>query len=217
MDRTKRLILSAIFAVLYVSLFAFIVYQSASSGENSLKESDGVANFLSTLPFFDSLAESGLLSEFTRKFIGHFCEYGLLGVLGFLAVYFGSGGRFFGTLDLTVGFFCCSVGEIVQIFAENRGPEFFDVITDFQGYLTAFYFLIAIQSIIGRKKENEIIKTNFLLSLPFSVFVIVPFCFGLNFSYSRAFCYFFYLTVFILSALSNLAVAFSLRSSKKPL
>lgn len=217
MKNKTRIILTAIFALLYAALFAFIIYQSSSSGEDSTLQSGNIVAFLVRFDFLKKLDDQGLLGELVRKLIGHFSEFGLLGIFGYFTFRFALNKPFDQLINLSAGLLLCSISEITQIFALNRGPEFIDVVIDFQGYLSAFMILTAIMMLISiKRKEDALYIKNIFFALPFLAFAIIPFFFFKELSLAKTVCYFVFLSISTLSSLTIL-ISHIIITRKKPL
>lgn len=198
MKKSLRIILTVVFAIIYAAIFAYMIYQSSMTGEESMEESGKITKFLATLPPFAPLASSGQLEDVVRKFIGHFCEYGFLGIIGYFLFSFAIPKTYDQTVNLASGFLCATVTEVIQIFSVERGPSFADIILDFQGYLTAYLGLTLILFLIGVKyiKSVNLIVKRLIFTLPFFLLAITPFIFFKDLSLGNVMCYYVFLAAF---------------------
>lgn len=135
-ERIKNAPLSVRILLVTVSLtvLSFFV-QSALPPTLSSAESDAVSGFFSLI-IPENTVIGGFIHDNIRK-IGHFCEYGLLGIQLALFAHFSETKN---KANLTLRFtafalFVALCDETVQIFS-GRGPQISDVWLDFFGFCT---------------------------------------------------------------------------------
>ena len=156
--------LKYLFLLIYISIALFICTRASVSGEASTEESDEVTDIVvgtidAITPGEESITEIyGIdkVKQFVRKGIGHFGLFAFLGVFGFITFHLFFKNKKIGILfNLLSGFVIAGISEIIQIFANERGPAFSDVLLDFSGYLLSAIlscFVILIIYIIRKKK-----------------------------------------------------------------
>lgn len=159
--------LKYVFLVIYLSLTIFIFVRASASGEQSSKESDQVTDIVvgaidQLNPSDESIVDIyGIdkVKNFIRKGIGHFGLFLVLGAFGvptfilfikkhYLAI----------ILELISGFTIAGISEIIQIFADNRGPSFKDVLLDFSGYLTSSLLIGVVIFIIYIIRTKKVVN-----------------------------------------------------------
>ena len=218
MKTSTRTFLTVIFAIVYALLLGYMIKQSLASGESSAEESGRIVSYLVRFKFFAKLFASGELDELVRKFIGHFCEYGLLGIAGYFLFYFAIGKPLGQVFSLALGVISCVATETAQIFTQDRAPSFVDVLVDFQGYATAFLILCAIFlsiSLIRRSDHSAYIR-YYLYGAPFIAATIVPYVFIKDLSLGKVACYCVFLAAFTIVSVFILVTRF-IKPTKKPL
>ena len=127
-----RVFSGTILGVLLISLIVFILGNSVQTATESSQSSGRVMNFLNMMCTF-----LGLKPFFTQeivRFLAHFCEFGLLGVLSFITFYF------YFIKKIKVGIFSCLLvvavsitDECLQLFSDGRAFQFSDIVTDLCG------------------------------------------------------------------------------------
>ena len=218
MKKTTKKFFTIIFAVLYAALFAYIIFQSCESAEESLTESNEISSYLVRFEFFAKLSASGELSEVVRKFIGHFCEFGLLGIFGYLLFYFATDKACRQILNVITGAFCCVIAEAIQLFAIERGPSFMDALIDFQGYntaLCAMTFIVYIINVIAKNHSSAIFR-NFALCSPIVALSFVPYIFITELSAGKVICYYAFLFAFTVTLLPLFITEIIKKAKKNP-
>ena len=201
MNRSIRQILSVLFGILYVALLCFMVSQSLESGDASQSESGKISLFLIKFDYFKELSDRGELDGLVRKFIGHFCEFGLLGILGYLFFYFLTEKIHLRILNLFLGMISCAVTESAQIFSVERGPSVFDAFIDFQGYAAAFCAMTFIfyYIFLFKKTDRSLIIRLFVISSPFIALSTIPCFFVSQTAIGEIICCYSYLIIFAIS------------------
>ena len=215
MRSKAKLVSSIVFGALYAALFAYMISQSATTAGASEQSSDEVVGFLLKFRIFAELDKAHGLSDLTRKLFGHFGEYGLLGIFGFF-FWLNFDHPLRRVADLSIGLISSVATEIVQLFANERGPSVFDILLNFQGYLTAVLLLTLIFAVI-KTVRSEIIKREYkdhLLTLPFCLIAIMPFAFYGKIFFGAKCAYYIFCTSLIITSLYIVIVNF-VRSHKK--
>ena len=93
-----------------------------------------------------------------RKLIGHFGYFGLIGTLGFIAIYlFTISVKKTFVFTSISGLIMASISECLQFFTKGRGPSIIDVFIDYSGYLVASFIVFIIIIFINRRRKS--IKT----------------------------------------------------------
>ncbi len=133
----KKLPLGAKILIVTMSLtvVSFFV-QSALPPKASARESEAVAGFLSGI-FSAETAFGSFVIENIRK-IGHFCEYGLLGIQSALFAIFYVNRKniaIYLIFSSVISLIIALCDETTQIFS-GRGSAITDVWIDFFGYIT---------------------------------------------------------------------------------
>lgn len=125
-----------ILAVAMILTVASFFVQSALPPEASSAESDAVSDAIE--PIIPSDTPVGEFVHPNIRKIGHFAEFGLLGLEAALLVFFYSKRKAVGTLrSFACAQFIALADETVQIFS-GRGPEISDVWIDIFGFSTLF-------------------------------------------------------------------------------
>lgn len=153
-----------IYLVIYIVLIIIAFSKSSASAEESSQESDTVTDIVvgtvdTITPSEESIVDIyGIdkIKEFVRKGIGHFGLFVLIGFFGFLTFYnFFLRKKIAVLLNLVAGLLIASISEIIQIFADSRGPAFKDVLLDFSGYLLSTLIILGVVLIIKLTKKNK--------------------------------------------------------------
>lgn len=156
-------VLKYVFLCIYIGLIVLIFCLAGSSAEESTKQSDVVTDV--TIDVVDTFRPKDdpienkytreQISHFVRKSIGHFGLFCACGLFGILSFYFLIKLKYlYIILDLVSGFIIAGVSEVIQMFADSRGPAFTDVLIDFSGYLLSFVIVFIIILIVNRKKNK---------------------------------------------------------------
>jgi len=151
--------LSLFYLFIFLLLAAFIVYQSLEDSASSSRWSGETENFLDKIPIFKKLGgKIPDFSSYVRKFIGHFCLFAACGFFGFLALpsLFRSEKAGIAANYLS-GIFLAVFSEFLQSFIKGRSSELRDSVIDFEGYITAVFFLLTIL-ILKRIRKGKKIK-----------------------------------------------------------
>ncbi len=129
-----------ILAVAMVLTVASFFVQSALPPEASSAESDAVSDAIE--PIIPSDTPVGEFVHPNIRKIGHFAEFGLLGLEAALLVFFYSKRKAIGALrSFVCAQFIALADETVQIFS-GRGPEISDVWIDIFGFSTLFVITV---------------------------------------------------------------------------
>ena len=198
MKKYGKKILTIVFLVLYLSLLVFMVIQSLSPAVESSEQSSSVGELVSRFKIFDVFLKNGIMDDFTRKFIGHFCEFGLLGIFGYFVFGTAFKKEYSQAINCAVGLSSCSVVETFQLFAEGRAVSFFDIVLDFEGYLTALSILTIINLIVDlivNKGCKNTLKNSFYTSIAY-VFVLIAFAFYNGDSFGVIFSHLVFISFF---------------------
>ncbi|MCR5430070.1 MAG: VanZ family protein [Eubacterium sp.] len=163
----KVWILRVILIVLIIGWMFMIFDFSAEDGEESQSLSDQITIKVVHIlkPNFDSMPKAEQKEYFNKasfivRKIGHFGEYGLLGLLvtGFLLTFEGIRNLkkryiyFFATLWCAL---YALTDEAHQLFVEGRSARIGDVFVDMMGGLVAAVILVAIWKKISKRKKYE--------------------------------------------------------------
>ena len=210
MKRNSRNAVVIILSVLYFALLGYMIFQSLSPAESSSGQSGMITALLSNIGLFEKLARLGLLDDFVRKTIGHFCEFALLGAIGYALFFYLIDGDHCFLINCGVGLLSCAIVESMQFFAAGRAPSFFDVVLDFQGYTTALSSLTILLYILDliRKRNVKILAKKYSFSLPAYVFAIAPFCFYGGNSVGVYFSFFTFIVLFSICSIFTLIISF---------
>lgn len=159
---TEKLKRTPIFAwvlicAMITTVLSFFI-QSALPPEASSAESDAVSDAIE--PIIPSDTEIGEVVHSNIRKIGHFVEFGLLGIE--TALFF-----FFYTKKRTKELLCCLfsalfialIDETVQIFS-GRGPEISDVWLDFSGFSVLFFVSLGLIFAIYKVYKKTIRKAE---------------------------------------------------------
>ena len=156
----KVKIVKYIFLLLYVLSFGYHCYSSLQSGEASSGLSKNVAEVVVEIEekvFHVEVTDFDKVHNSVRKLIGHFAYFGLISIFGFLCIYFYTL-KLSKTLIISsiIGAIMAAISEILQIFADARGPSIKDALIDYGGYSvsTIIMFLI-IFLVLKRKTKNS--------------------------------------------------------------
>lgn len=159
--------LKYVFLIIYLSLTIFIFVRASASGEQSSKESDQVTDVVvgaidQLNPSDESIVDIygvDKVKNFIRKGIGHFGLFLVLGIFGVPTFMLFIKKHYLALiLELISGFTIASISEIIQIFADNRGPSFKDVLLDFSGYLTSTLLIGLVLFIIYIIKTKKVVN-----------------------------------------------------------
>lgn len=144
-------------ALMLITVLSFFI-QSALPPEVSSAESDAVSDAIE--PIIPSDTEVGAVVHDNIRKIGHFGEFGLLGIEAALFL-------FLYTKSRAVDFLCCGavalfvglLDESVQIFS-GRGPTVSDVWLDFSGFAVFFALTYAVIFLVSRILKKRTGKTD---------------------------------------------------------
>lgn len=159
--------LKYVFLIIYLSLTIFIFVRASASGEQSSKESDQVTDVVvgaidQLNPSDESIVDIyGIdkVKNFIRKGIGHFGLFLVLGIFGVPTFMLFIKKHYLALiLDLISGFTIAGISEIIQIFADSRGPSFKDVLLDFSGYLTSSLLISLVLFIIYIIRTKKVVN-----------------------------------------------------------
>ena len=154
-----------VFIVGYVFILFLIVYFAASSASESTKTSDKTTEIV--IEVYDAITPTkesvknrysmDEISHFVRKAIGHFLLFSALGFFASMTyIYFINKMKLRLILSLISGIIVAIISEIIQIFAEGRGPAIKDVLLDYSGYLLSTLIILLIMFLIIKKKRGKI-------------------------------------------------------------
>lgn len=152
-----------IFLFIYLFLIVLIFLMAGSSGEESTKQSDVITDV--TIDVVDTFRPEDKpieekytreqISHFVRKSIGHFGLFFTCGLFGILSFYLFVKFKLLSIiLNLLSGFLISGISEVIQMFADSRGPSFNDVLLDFSGYILSFIIVYVIILLVNRKKSK---------------------------------------------------------------
>lgn len=148
-----RFFAGIVFSILTISLIIFIFFNSLQNATTSGQSSGRVMNFLNMICSF-----IGMKPFFTQtivRFLAHFCEFGLLGVLLYITFYF------YFNKKIRVSIFSCLTvitvavtDECLQLFSDGRAFQLSDIFIDVCGAffgIGASALIILIIELIKRK------------------------------------------------------------------
>ena len=157
----KKRFYSIVSGLVYFGLLVFFSYLSLQSGEKSAESSTTVGNIIADTGekiFNVSIERTPDFFRITRKIVGHFGYFVLLGVSSW-AFY-----RSFGNLPFWIraalhygaGLFFAFVSEFVfQRISSGRSSSFVDVLIDFAGFILLSTFIIAVEYVRRRKRDGQ--------------------------------------------------------------
>ena len=156
----KVKIVKYIFLLLYILSFGYHCYSSLQSGEASSGLSKSITEVVVEIEekvFHIEVTDFDKVHTSVRKIIGHFAYFGLISIFGFLCIYFYTL-KLSKTLIISsiIGATMAATSEILQIFADARGPSIKDAFIDYGGYTLAtliMFFIIFL--ILKRKTKNS--------------------------------------------------------------
>ncbi len=138
-------------AAMLITTLSFFV-QSALPTETSAEESDAVSDAIE--PIIPSESPVGQVVHPNIRKIGHFVEFGALGLEAALFIFFFMKKRLKGAFGFSaVALFIALCDETVQIFS-GRGPDVADVWLDFSGFLTFFVLTTAVAFLLHKLKRK---------------------------------------------------------------
>ena len=149
---TEKLKHAPIFAwvlicAMIITVLSFFI-QSALPPEASSAESNAVSDAIE--PIIPSDTEIGEVVHTNIRKIGHFVEFGLLGIETALFFFFYTKKRIKELLHfLFSALFIGLIDETVQIFS-GRGPDVSDVWLDFSGFSVLFFVTLGLIFIISK-------------------------------------------------------------------
>ncbi len=201
--KNKNLILGGTFAVLYFALFAFLCFEALTPGQDSADESSAVTEVFLKINAFRSYLYPAEPYAAARKLLGHYSAYALLSILGSFAFFFlFAENKFVSALNIGSGFIVASATEILQIFAEERGPSFLDVLVNFEGFLSGTLIALTVFTIIALCRSKDKIGLNDLLIVFGSSAVTLLLVAVLPLSNERAVCFKTFLIVLCASTVA---------------
>ena len=154
----NNILFGIIFSILYVISVFFFYYMSLENGDNSSHHSGFVTDIVINIILIfkkNWIVDYSLIHNFVRKFIGHFCYSGLIGVLGFCSWYFlRLKVRESMIINLMIGILIAGVGEILQLIPNDRGPSFGDFLINYMGYISGVIIILLIVQLIIKKNNR---------------------------------------------------------------
>ena len=161
--KTKLLLLRVLLGVLILANMVVIFLFSAQNGEESGKTSGEVTKVVAEVTVKDFAQKPAQeqtkiiekMHPILRK-LAHMTEFGSLGALIFLLLLTWKGSvwwRFGASLAGTFLYACTD--ELHQLLAEDRGPQFIDVLIDTSGALITCSVLLAVVLLIKHKKGKK--------------------------------------------------------------
>ena len=161
--KTKLLLLRVLLGVLILANMIVIFLFSAQNGEESGKTSGEVTKVVAEVTVKDFAQKPAQeqtkiiekMHPILRK-LAHMTEFGSLGALIFLLLLTWKGSvwwRFGASLAGTFLYACTD--ELHQLLAEDRGPQFIDVLIDTSGALITCSVLLAVVLLIKHKKGKK--------------------------------------------------------------
>ncbi len=158
LKRAKLRLIRFFLILLLLGVMFMIFGFSAQDGVNSGKLSLKITKFLGDRLHLFDVGDTAVLNRwhhYVRK-AGHFCEYGLLGVIAslFLLTYDISRFlQFFISAQLCFLYACTD--EIHQLSVAGRGGQFKDVLIDTSGALTGCLFIFLLAALLFPRRKQK--------------------------------------------------------------
>ena len=144
-----------IMTVLTVAAIAAIFYNSMLNADDSTDQSTPVTELLNG--FLRSFGFTFSLSEGVVRKLAHFTEYSVLGVLLTTTVYLYTQKRTMTfCISLPSGVLIAVCDELIQLGSEGRSCQPLDVLIDGSGILLGALIVIAVISVIEKRKVKSI-------------------------------------------------------------
>ena len=148
-----------IFLLLYLFSFGYHCFSSLQSGEESSNLSMKVTEVVVEVEekvFHIEVTDIDRVHNNVRKIIGHFAYFGLIAVFGYLCIYFFTL-KTTKTLLITlaIGLVMALISEVLQNFADGRGPSVKDILIDYSGYTLSSLIMFLIIFLVIRKRNNN--------------------------------------------------------------
>ena len=157
-------IIKFLFLLLYFAAFSYHCIASLQSAKQSSEVSKGVTEVIVEIKeevFKQEVKDVEKLHYDVRKIIGHFAFFGLIGLFGFVAYYlFTESIKYSLVFTLLSGIVMSLTSELLQNFANERGPSIVDALIDYSGYLLASLVVFLIFFLIIKKKSMKIARAN---------------------------------------------------------
>lgn len=143
--------------ILYVFSILVAYFSSLQSGTISSSESSWITNLflkaIESLKFLKIEIDYPTLHNIVRKLFGHFGWFFVMGILGFFTFLFSWDVKSKGLLiSFMIGIFVAITAELLQFFAEDRGPMIGDIVINFSGYVTSSL----LSSIVYKQKKKQV-------------------------------------------------------------
>lgn len=154
--------LKIIFIGIYFFLIGLIFTFAASPATTSTATSDKTTEIvIETYDFITPTKESVTerhpideIKNFVRKAIGHFGLFLVLGIFGTLSLIFILDNKYIILFIILIsGISVAAISEILQIYAEARGPAIKDVLLDYSGYLISALIIYLIYILTKGSKK----------------------------------------------------------------
>lgn len=155
----KYKILFYIFLTLTVALNVFIIVEGCLPGGTSESQSNWIGDAIAKAM---NITPSKEFYRTVRKVLGHFCFFGLDGLISTLTAFFYLKKK--GTeknwlvliLTCVFGLIVAFISELVQLITPNRYFAISDVLIDFCGFLLGFFIIAIIVLIINTIKNKKL-------------------------------------------------------------
>ena len=211
-----------IYLIGYILVIIYLCVMASQNAVKSAQSSGQIIDILNKTPPYQHISSKvPNLDAVTRKLLGHFLLYSLLGLFSFLTYYsFFKNKNIALTANLVSGFIIAVLTEIIQIFAQDRGPAFQDVIINYEGFLMAQACILLIVSfyLIKFKDQMTLWKNSNFFVLTISVFFIVLYYIVSDRSLALNTCNYLFLIVlsfsFVVIGIINLAIFKNKTTSK---
>ena len=138
----KRLLAAFLFWSLTAALMIFIFYMSAQTSAQSSEISGGLIEEIAHIinknyPNLDDVAKVAFIESLQDivRTLAHFCEFSLLGFLGFYSMYFTLIGKKILLWSTFMGWIYSLSDEIHQLFVPGRAFQIKDILVDWSGVL----------------------------------------------------------------------------------
>lgn len=161
-NQKKNIILGFCFCLLYILAVSYFLYMNLSNSDKSQEQSSVVTDtVIDVITTFDEdwNYQYDNVHSVVRKLFGHYGYSLMMGVLGFLTLYFFKIRlKNIFIINLILGLFISSIAELFQMIPEGRGPSYVDVLINYSGYISGLlliFLIIKISIYIVNKKRVE--------------------------------------------------------------
>ncbi|MCR5348118.1 MAG: VanZ family protein [Bacilli bacterium] len=126
-----------IYGIVWAAFTALIVYTSIRTGASYEEAGGRIGAWVNTHLFFNALTlvEVKTLTQFGAKLFGHFLLFAADGLFAYLTLKSAK----VPTMPLVIALACVGLvlsclGEMIQLFVEDRNPSVNDVLINYSGY-----------------------------------------------------------------------------------